>query len=641
MKRSLPAFSVLILAASLAGLSPSPAAPAKFRQVGVIEGFYGTPWSHQDRIDMLEFMGGMGMTTYYYAPKDDPYHREKWREPYPAGKLAQFRELLAVARKYKIDLYFALSPGLTMVCSDPKDFQALTAKFDAMTALGFAHFALFFDDVPPVLTNEQDRAKFGSVAAAHAFVIGRTQEHLLAKGADLVVCPTTYTNVWGDRGYLRELGGSVDVRIPFFWTGIDVVAPEFTSAQAREWAEIMSRPPLIWDNYPANDLARWRVFLGPWRGRASDLPEWSNGIVSNPMNQAHASMIPLATLAEYARDPASYDPDRAVQSALDRLFGREAAARMRPLLETYGSYEWEAGLFEPLYIPGEPIQARAIGPAIRRLKDTLTALKGVSFRSDKRLSKVVAELEPIVEGTRQKFMEFVNNPSYRVEGDRLVYRSEQDRVPAWTAVRPVQVDGRLNEWSPTGWRGLIDPNGEESTSVKASFVHDTMNLYVAVRAEARTGAQPAFGGTSGSGRRLIVVVDTIPSGANTVDADDPILRYFIDPGRKAEVRTFKSSPFMSKLLAGFAGLRFEGFLGLTAADAPAESAVQFARRTAFAANPSGGGFEAELALPVGGQKRVRLALVVVDPHLQAEGGFSLARRNYPLNPSTYAEVALE
>jgi len=177
--------------------------------------------------------------------------------------------------------------------------------------------------------------------------------------------------------------------------------------------------------------------------------------------------------------------------------------------------------------------------------------------------------------------------------------------------------------------------------VKASFVHDTMNLYIAVRAEARTGAQPASGGASGSGRRLIVVVDTNPSGANTVDADDPILRYFIDPGRKVDVRTFKSSPFMSKLLAGFAGLRFEGFLGLTAADAPAESAVQFARRTAFAANPSGGGFEAELALPVGGQKRVRLALVVVDPHLQAEGGFSLARRNYPLNPSTYAEVALE
>ena len=640
MRKLLSAFPVLTLVFALFGFNLSPAAPARFRQVGVIEGFYGTPWSHQDRIDMLEFMGGVGMTTYYYAPKDDPYHREKWREPYPAGKLEQFRELLAAARKYKIDIYFALSPGLTMVYSDPGDFQALTAKLDAMSALGFSHFALFFDDVPPVLTNQQDRERFGSTAAAQAFVIGKTQEHILAKGADLVVCPTTYTNAWGDRGYLRELGGSVDARMPFFWTGIDVVAPEFTSAQTREWAEIMSRPPLIWDNYPANDFARWRVFLGPWRGRAAELPGLSSGIVSNPMSQAHASMIPLATLAEYARDPAAYDPDRAMKSALARLFGPEAAARMRPLLEVYGSYEWETGLFEPLYIPGEPIQARAIGPAVRRLKDTLAALKGVSFRSDRRLSKIVADLEPIVEGTREKFMEYVNSPSYRVEGDRIVYRSEQDRVSAWTAVKAVQIDGRLNEWSPTGWRGLNDANGEASTKVEASFVHDTMNLYVAVRAGARTGALAASKGASESGRRLIVVVDMSPSGANIVDADDPILRFLIDPGKKPEVRTFKASPFMSKMLAGSAGLAFEGDLELAAGDAPAESAVRYAQRTAFASNPSRDGFTVELALPVGGQKRVRLALVVVDAQLQAEGSFSLASRNYPLNPSTYAEVEL-
>lgn len=641
MRRLVPAFPVLILVSALAGLNLGPAAPAKFRQVGVIEGFYGTPWSHEDRIDMLEFMGGMGMTTYYYAPKDDPYHREKWREPYPAERLKQFRELLAVASKNKIDPYFALSPGLTMVYSDPKDFEALAGKLDAMTSLGFAHFALLFDDVPPVLPNEQDRTRFGSVAAAQAFVIGKTQEHLLAKGADLVICPTTYTNAWGDRGYLTELGGNVDVRIPFFWTGIDIVTPGFTSSQTREWTELMLRPPLIWDNYPVNDFAKWRVFLGPWRGRSSDLPDLSSGIVSNPMIQAHVSMIPLATLAEYARDPKNYDPSRAIQTSLERLFGREAAARMRPLQEVYGSYEWETGLFEPLYLPGEAIQARAMGSAIRRLKDTFVVLRGPLFRSDKRLSKVVAELEPLVEGTRQKLMEYVNNPSYRLEGDRLVYRSEQDRISAAPAARPVQIDGRLNEWSPTGWRGLIDPSGETSTKVEASFTHDATHLYVAVRTGVPPRAQAVTRGAPGTGRRLIVVVDMNPSGANTVDAEDPILRYFVDPGQKPEVRTFKSSPFISKMLAGYAGLKFEGFLEMTALDAPADSAAQYAERTAFAANPQGAVLEAELALPLGGQKRVRLALVVVDPRLQADGGFSLASRNYPLNPSTYAEVEIQ
>ncbi len=46
-----------------------------FQTRGVIEGFYGPPWSHQDRLDVLRFMGREGLNTYIYAPKDDPYHR--------------------------------------------------------------------------------------------------------------------------------------------------------------------------------------------------------------------------------------------------------------------------------------------------------------------------------------------------------------------------------------------------------------------------------------------------------------------------------------------------------------------------------------------------------------------------------------
>jgi len=52
-----------------------------FANRGVIEGFYGPPWSHQDRLDMIRFMGRVGMNMYFYGPKDDPFHREKWREP--------------------------------------------------------------------------------------------------------------------------------------------------------------------------------------------------------------------------------------------------------------------------------------------------------------------------------------------------------------------------------------------------------------------------------------------------------------------------------------------------------------------------------------------------------------------------------
>ena len=49
---------------------------------GVVEGFYGTPWSHEARLSQLDFYGRNKMNTYIYGPKDDPYHRTPhWRNP--------------------------------------------------------------------------------------------------------------------------------------------------------------------------------------------------------------------------------------------------------------------------------------------------------------------------------------------------------------------------------------------------------------------------------------------------------------------------------------------------------------------------------------------------------------------------------
>ena len=48
---------------------------------GTVEGFYGTPWSHEARLSQLEFYGKNKMNVYIYGPKDDPWHRDKWRVP--------------------------------------------------------------------------------------------------------------------------------------------------------------------------------------------------------------------------------------------------------------------------------------------------------------------------------------------------------------------------------------------------------------------------------------------------------------------------------------------------------------------------------------------------------------------------------
>lgn len=70
-------------------ISDWPSTPSR----GVVEGFYGNAWSFDDRIDQFAFYGRNKLDTYIYGPKDDPYHRAKWRELYPAEEAARMKAL--------------------------------------------------------------------------------------------------------------------------------------------------------------------------------------------------------------------------------------------------------------------------------------------------------------------------------------------------------------------------------------------------------------------------------------------------------------------------------------------------------------------------------------------------------------------
>ncbi len=45
-------------------------------------GFYGRPWTSDQRKRLFKWMKTMGMNTYLYAPKDDAKHRMYWRDLY-------------------------------------------------------------------------------------------------------------------------------------------------------------------------------------------------------------------------------------------------------------------------------------------------------------------------------------------------------------------------------------------------------------------------------------------------------------------------------------------------------------------------------------------------------------------------------
>ncbi|MEO8601371.1 MAG: protein O-GlcNAcase [bacterium] len=309
-----------------------------FEHRGVIEGYYGPPYSHADRLWLIDKLGAWGMNRYVYAPKDDPLHRAQWRAPYDAAALREFAELIARGAAVGVQVGFALSPGLTIEYSSADDVRALQAKFRAFHDLGAVFFSLALDDVPTTLLHHSDQVRFGSLAAAHVHLSHAVAEGL--SGATLWMVPTDYVGV-ASTDYLEALGTGLDPAIEIGWTGRTVISPSITAAEAAVRAATLRRRVLIWDNVPVSDgPMRPMLHLGPFAGRDAELAEHVSGFILNPMAQAHASAIALRTAAAYLRDPHAYDREAAWQDAVVEIgagateaFGLFAAAhRFSPLL---------------------------------------------------------------------------------------------------------------------------------------------------------------------------------------------------------------------------------------------------------------------------------------------------------------------
>jgi hyaluronoglucosaminidase len=292
---------------------------------GVIEGFYGNPWMHEQRLECVRFIGARGMNTFVYGPKDDPLVRRRWREPYAVEALGRIEELVAAGANAGVEIVYAISPGLSIHYSSQRDIATLLAKLEQVAALGVRRFALLLDDIPTDLAHEDDRAAFGDIGEAHASLACAVEAGLGPERA-LIVCPLVYHGR-GDESYLAQLAAALDPRVDIFWTGRGICSATLETADARTFRETAGRPPLYWDNYPVNDVAMgWELHIGPYLGRDRDLHEASRGILANPMELFEASKIPLATIADYLADPEGYDPEASVARAIRDVAGNQTDA---------------------------------------------------------------------------------------------------------------------------------------------------------------------------------------------------------------------------------------------------------------------------------------------------------------------------
>ena len=260
---------------------------------GVVEGFYGTPWSHEVRMSLIDFYGKFKMNSYLYGPKDDPYHSSpNWRLPYPEKEAGNIKELIEACKRNRVDFVWAIHPGQDIKWNE-EDYQNLVNKFNLMYDLGVRAFALFFDDISGEGTNPVKQTE----------LLNRlTKDFVKSKGdvAYLTVCPTDYSKLWANptpQGSLAIYGETLDPSIEVFWTG-DVVCSDLTP-ETLDWVNSrIKRPAYFWWNYPVTDYVRNIILQGPVYGLNTSLD--SNdlcGIASNPMEHGEASKLALYGVA--------------------------------------------------------------------------------------------------------------------------------------------------------------------------------------------------------------------------------------------------------------------------------------------------------------------------------------------------------
>ncbi len=316
--------------------------PAPRPWVGVVEGFYGTPYTFEERSTALSFAAAKGLNTWLYAPKLDEFHRDHWRDPYPEEHLAHFGDMARADPRLRF--VYAVAPGLDYG-ELPDDLATLLGKLSAIHARGVRDFCVLFDDI--------GTGNAGAEPETQVVVLTRVLEHLRRLDPDTSLCfvPNYYFGTPDELeaglspfapfqphpaadyyAAYRELPSDVSI----MWTGRRVFAHALTRADVAAFREYVGRPLVIWDNYPVNDtLFGNELFLGPYGGRDAAMVDHA-GVLVNPMREPAATRLPLATFAEWVRNGAEYDGPAALDRAIEEEAGASAAALRRLVAQFSG-----------------------------------------------------------------------------------------------------------------------------------------------------------------------------------------------------------------------------------------------------------------------------------------------------------------
>ena len=290
---------------------------------GFIEGYYGNPWSHDDRKDLMQYGGEIKMNQYVFAPKDDPYHRTQWRDLYPEtgekNSLVQIQDLAKVGNENKCYYVYALHPFYTdkiALATYDQDIEDLKAKFEQVINAGVRQIAILEDD---------GYADWDWEIASEILVkvLNDISEWLVTKQqsdpqfsdlkTELLFCPgwMAYSNNMTDSNNddvkkIQELHARVGDNVRIVMTGGKIwgdVTTDFADRFYQKLNEKKSpgRYPYLWVNWPCNDNTHNSLVMGGHNSILKPDLDGSkyHGIIFNPMQDSEPSKVGLFTGADF------------------------------------------------------------------------------------------------------------------------------------------------------------------------------------------------------------------------------------------------------------------------------------------------------------------------------------------------------
>jgi len=296
--------------------------------LGIIEGFYGRPWSWAERAETAAFLAPHGYRFYIYAPKNDAFLRERWQEDHPREEAQHLRMFAARCRELGVSFGVGLSPFEIYRDFGRDARAAMMRKLSFLKELGVEELAILFDDM---------KGDVPGLAEKQVEILHWIAERATAKR--LIACPTYYSDdpildrVFGKRpeNYLNEFGARLDPGIDVFWTGEEVCAREFTPGHLERVCNLLGRKPLLWDNYPVNDGKRMSRYLHlqAFTGRPASIADFIAGHAINPALQPVLSRIPALTLTDSYQKGDAYEYGRAFDIAAAVAVGDKLARTLK------------------------------------------------------------------------------------------------------------------------------------------------------------------------------------------------------------------------------------------------------------------------------------------------------------------------